>query len=385
MTLSVKTKLKIQKLDYRGQGVSWDLGRITFVPQALPGEVVEIELTKVHAKEQWGRLTKIIQASPLRITPACPHFASCAGCHYWHLAYSDELAAKTKVLQEQMALIAKINPPPPIQVHPAPQRHHYRQRLQLHYDQQNAQLGFWHGPKIVAVPQCLLPLPPLAQTLADLYQKGWAAPENAPVHGHLELALQETEVKWYWNQPYAAGGFCQVNPAMNDLLKATWQQIFKAQVARSPQQGRAQATAPVSILDLFGGQGNLSADCAAAAVLVIDAVTPASPMALPFLAQDLYAPEALAKVQAAAVRLPRPLSWMIVDPPRAGFKQIARWAQAWQAQNILYVSCNAATLARDLASLLPHYHLQQLHLFDFFPATYHFESMAVLQIRTDQG
>jgi 23S rRNA (uracil1939-C5)-methyltransferase len=378
MTSSVKTKLKIQKLDYRGQGISWDLDRITFIPQALPGEEVEIKLTKIHAKEQWGVVTKICQASPQRITPACPHFANCAGCHYLHLAYPDELAAKTQVLQDHLAHIAKINPATiHLQVHPAPQRHHYRQRLQLHYDQAQGQIGLCHGQQIVAVPHCQLPLPPLAATMAQLYQdpSSWQTKAPTPC-GHLELAVQQEQVQWHWNRPYAADGFCQVNPVMNQQLKQQWQQIFQA-------KGKDQA-AGAKILDLFGGQGNLSQDLAQQhAVLVVDLVVPAATLPFSFVATDLYAPSALAQVQQAAPQasLGAPLTWMIVDPPRAGFKQIAVWAKTWAAQNILYVSCNAATLARDLASLCHDYHLQQLHLFDFFPGTYHFETMAVLEAK----
>ena len=394
MTNSAKTKLKIQKLDFRGQGVSWDLDRITFVPQALPGEEVEIQRTKIHAHEQWGVITKILQASPQRITPACPHYASCAGCQYLHMAYPDEIAAKAQVLQEQLAHIAKINPGQlKIQIHPAEQRHTYRQRLQLHYDWPAQKIGFLNGLKIIPVPHCQLPLPPLAKTLEKIYQDPatWQPPAAQPPRGHLELAVWGKQVKWSWNRPYAAGGFCQVNPAMNAQLKNVWQEIFREQyqencleksAPQTPDQDFREHHAPASILDLFGGQGNLSASLATHhRALIVDAVAPSHPFALPFLAADLYAPTALATTltAAAAQDLRPPLTWLIVDPPRSGFKQIAPWAQAWAAQNILYVSCNAATLARDLATLLPTYHLQQLHLFDFFPGTAHFESMAVLQ------
>ncbi|MBP5296609.1 MAG: hypothetical protein J6Y94_04675 [Bacteriovoracaceae bacterium] len=183
--------------------------------------------------------------------------------------------------------------------------------------------------------------------------------------------MQDGQIKKHWNRPYAADGFCQVNPTMNEALKKVWQENFQQWPIPPGHHG---------VIDLFGGNGNLSQLCAATTpVLVVDAY-PVEGSPLPFIQADLYAPSALALVQAAATthQIQPPLAWLILDPPRSGHQQIALWAQAWRPQNILYVSCNAATLARDLTTLLPEYRLHSLELFDFFPGTYHFETMAVL-------
>ena len=389
--------VKIQKLDYRGQGISWDLDRITFIPQALPGEEVLVELTKIQAKQQWGRIKQILRPSSKRIIPSCPHYAQCGGCHYLHLNYPDECQAKVDVLQEQLTRLGHLDIYQiPINVHPAPQRNFYRQRLQLHYDRSENRIGLLAQGKIVEVPHCQLPLPGLKTAWQTLYPANPATrswPNDIPSLGHVELAIQDGKVTTHWNQPYSADGFCQVNAVMNEQLKEVWRAKFQA----GYQTSGPAPTHASGVLDLFGGNGNLSQACTTKEpVLVIDAHLPSDlgkknisstgseAHPINFFQTDLYATDALeeAMVTASSHQIKPPLAWLILDPPRSGHQEIAAWAKTWQAQNILYVSCNAATLARDLASLIPHYQLQSLDLFDFFPGTFHFETMAVLKRKT---
>jgi len=128
------------------------------------------------------------------------------------------------------------------------------------------------------------------------------------------------------------------------------------------------------ILDLFGGNGNLSSPFKYDQRLVVD--TYSNTFNEEFFSQDLFDESAVHKVMD---RIKFEPNLLIVDPPRAGVKNLEQWVQAFPANQILYVSCDPHTLARDLRSIKDKYQIEKLALFDFFPGTFHFETVAILR------
>ncbi len=351
---------KIETLDPMGQGVSKIGEQITFIAKTLPGEEGDAEVARKRKQVQFANLIKVTQPSSIREKSPCPHFWQCSGCHYLHTSYENELNFK----KESLGKIFRDWPGQLIDLHPAPRRVDYRNRVQLHYDLNANKLGFHksQSTKIIEVPSCLLPLGPIREQIKNLYQnESWIklASRTGEKEGHVELYLKDNEVSLAWNKSYAEGGFTQVYSEMNELMKA-W----------IPQQFHKDS---YEVLDLFGGNGNISSSLKYKKRFVVDYYN--KPTEAEFLSQDLFHENAVATVKSALNFVP---NLLIFDPPRSGVKNLEEWTQAFNPETILYVSCDPHTLARDLKSLGNKYKLEKLNLFDFFPSTFHFETVAIL-------
>jgi len=131
-------------------------GRAVFVPFALPGERVRVRLVEEKRGHARAELLDVLQPSPMRITQRCIHFGVCGGCHYQHLAYRDQLAAKTAILREQLERIGGIVAPPVAPAVPSPAEYYYRNHIQFHLTRQG-KLGFYKA-RSVASPEDVFPI-----------------------------------------------------------------------------------------------------------------------------------------------------------------------------------------------------------------------------------
>lgn len=358
----------IDHLDPLGQGVHKEGDLVVFIPKTLPGER---GMARIKAKVKgvaFAELTELCEASPLRVKPECPHFDQCGSCHYLHTSYEDELNFKKLAMEK---LTKKLNFKGEILLHRAPKRFGYRERVQLHYDK--VRLGY-HLPKshrILEVPHCLLPETEIREKMEELYQDEAWKKLVPTISGHLEIRQESVKnVKVSYNRAYSDGGFTQVFGEMNDALKSRVKEIYTSNLP-----------AANSLVDLFGGNGNLSRELPCPEKTIID-LGP-DPGELPtgssFRNVDLFDLEAAM----SAVNGLRP-DVLIVDPPRAGLKTLSSLVDLMKPKLIIYISCHCATMVRDLESIataLPgRYSMSSLELFDLFPSTHHFESLAVLSL-----
>lgn len=352
---------KISGMDGLGQGVSKETDKITFIPKTLPGETGEAEVLAEKKGVAFAAMAQLREPSPRRITPVCPHFSQCPSCHYLHANYDDELSFKQAALER---LFFKI-PHPPIKVSGAPKRVGYRNRIQLHYDARKKLLGMLDAKNhsIAPIPGCLIASPLVTEALKNLYQsEQWLEQiKTQPAQGHVEIYERNGLAQLSWNRPYAEGGFTQVFEEMNQLMKnriGNW----------------AQSLPIFSVLDLFAGNGNISDKLNYSNRLCVDnySKTPEGD----FLSQDLYAEDALKKVQ-RHWKAKGDQTCLILDPPRSGLKNLNQWLEALEPQFVVYVSCDPNTLARDLAGV-SNYVIDGLELLDFFPSTFHYETLVFL-------
>lgn len=354
---------KIIRMDSLGQGVSKETDKITFIPKTLPGDAGETEIVASRKGVSFGKVHRLASASPMRIQPVCPHFEVCPSCHYLHTSYEQEILFKEESLDN---LFKKI-PHPPIQVTKALRRTHYRNRIQLHYDLGRKLLGMLDAKNhtIAPIPKCLIGRDPILEKLKDLYfNDTWMrlAQSQAP-QGHVEIYEFEGEVKVNWNKDYADGGFTQVFSEMNQLLKdklTAWSQGQEA----------------FDLLDIFAGNGNLSEKMNFAHRLCVDFYS--TPLTDDFFNQDLYHEKALSRVKRKCENMKLKPSVIVLDPPRSGLSNLAAWLGEFQPQKVAYVSCDPHTMVRDIMPL-KNYQMTELHLVDFFPSTFHFETMAFLE------
>lgn len=351
----------ITSVDSLGQGVSKITDKVTFVPKTLPGEEGSALILAEKAKISFAKLSQLDKASARRIRPACSHFEQCSGCHYLHTDYPFELELKL----QNMKNLFRHYPDLDHQVIAASERLAYRNRMQLHYDLDSQQLGLLDARsfQILEIPHCLIAQPQVSKVMSELYhQKNWLKLAPAGVkRGHVEIYFHQNQVKLNWNKSYASGGFTQVHAEMNLKLK---QKILEFTTALKPR----------FILDLFAGDGNLSNNLPHQGRLCVDMYQKSMPQ--DFYSQNLYGKNALSSV--AHKIKGQQVDLLILDPPRSGLKNLAQWLEMSQARQVIYVSCDPHTQVRDISSL-SNYQINHSILLDLFPATFHFETMLILE------
>lgn len=352
-----KIKFKIKRLDRFAQGVSPG-EKVLFVKRALPEEEGEAFIYRKAKGVLFGRIEKLEKESSRRITPECIHYEKCNGCDYLHVEYEKEVDYKfenfkfeLKDILEESSEIGKLYG----------ERFYYRNRIQLHYDKRLKKLGFINpiNQEITEVSRCLIASLNISKKLNELYHnQNWLnLVEKESEKGHFELYEKEGQVFVSLNERYAFEGFSQVNTELNEKLKEYIARVFQAEERNIK-----------TVLDLFGGNGNLSESFSKNDKRYI----------LDFFQQEKNHPYYNIDLDKEFIDLKlKKTDFMIIDPPRRGFLEIEKWVNFYHPRHILYVSCDISTLKRDLKKL-EGYKPQQALMIDFFPGTYHYESLVLL-------
>jgi 23S rRNA (uracil1939-C5)-methyltransferase len=369
----------ITDLSRSGTGVGHDHeGRALFVPFTAPGDVVKVKLHKVKRRYAEGELLEVIESSPIRVAPLCPVFSRCGGCQWQHIPYELQWQTKEAGVHESLRL-AKIDMPQVWQGFPAKDAWEYRNRIQLRVE--GATIGFYarQSNTLVPIQRCEIAHPAINKAIAEVRAKG---EKDSAFKGKgpykVELFLEaDGSVQCIWNEVHGAAGFRQINDVQNASLQA-W---IKGAVA--PATG---------ILDLYGGNGNLSLSLVdrASEVHCVDISSPEdrtvnvpenfyfhrSPV-LPWLQQRM------ANSRRKNLSF-QDKSWtVLIDPPREGLGEegpaIIDVLEEHNAQTAILVGCKSDPWARDVARFIERgWQLQQVAVFDFFPQTSHVESVALL-------
>jgi 23S rRNA (uracil1939-C5)-methyltransferase len=357
---------EIDHVDPLGQGVSKIDGAVIFVAGTLPGETGTASVYKRARGVQFAHLQQLAHAADNREKPVCPHFDQCPGCQFLHTDYASELAFKKATLTHYLGSLDV--PGESVEVVSAPRRLAYRNRVQLHYRHKYIGMLDTVGNKVLEVPQCKIIRQELQPAFDQLYQGDWTQDHSG--HGHCELYFRSGKVSVYWDETYAHGGFSQVYEEMNQALQDRIQAQF-------------EELETSSLLDLFSGTGNLSEAYASAGgyrVLIdsyIDLVGANRPDN--FHKMDLYDEQALSNFRHKT----RGTSFdtLLIDPPRRGFPGLDSWVKKIKPRYVFYVSCNPASLTRDLRNISARFRFKSIQLLDLFPATSHFETLVVLKLR----
>ena len=394
-------------------------GRVTFVHRTAPGERVEVRV--VESRKRWTRseLVAVLDASPDRRAAPCPHYDRCGGCTLEHLTYEAQLRAKGRIVVETLRRIGGIEAAEPA-VTPSPREFGYRNRVS--FTLRRGHGGVTAGFHALERPEelvdigadCLLPEPPVAEAWGALRREWGPEARRLPSGEALRLTLRGTEegaVALAIDGGYAAGRPEELMAAI-PALEAIWHR---------PAGGAAYGLlAGAGLTDRWfdedvelGGDVFTQVNRGAAALLqehVVERVLAGTPATVldGYCGVGLYA-RRLARegvevtgieAHAAAVEEARraapaarflegtvegrlgealPVDAAILNPPRAGLHAaVPDGLLLSPPARLLYVSCDPATLARDLARLGPVYRLAGLRCFDLFPQTAHVETVAEL-------
>jgi 23S rRNA (uracil1939-C5)-methyltransferase len=359
-------EIPIHQIGREGQGVGFDGEKnLYFVPGALPGDVVRVRFPSTQKRYRDAELVEVVNHSPQRRKPVCPHFLECGGCDWLHWEYEGQVRAKEEGLRHVMER-ANLSVPEWRPMRKATTTLGYRSRIQLRHE--GTRLGFFkrRTHDIVDVDHCPVSHPKINAELARLR-------ESLPPAGamrKLELALNsQGEVERVWDSPHGFAGFTQVHPEQNEVLKSI--------VGEAISRGGSRR-----VLELYAGDGNLTF---AYADLVdeVMAVEINSPSVDKARRQNKPAVRFLNEPVRPGLRrkLPRDFvdhyDTLLLDPPRSGADRSIRELIHPGLRNIIYVSCSALTFSQDAIPLVKRgFVLQRLEPIDMFPHTRHVELVA---------
>lgn len=374
-----QTTLTISDLSRSGAGIGRDEnGRVVFVPFTAPGDVVKVKIHNQKSKFAEATILEIIAASSIRVTPRCQVFTKCGGCQWQHLPYALQWQTKLDGVKESLRL-AKVTPPHDWDSFPAMQIWEYRNRIQLR-GTRNA-LGFYarNTNTLVPIQRCEIVQPAINQVLDEVLKEADQSVNTFKV----ELAVSpDGSVQRVWNSEHGASGFRQVNDEQNANLQQWILGIVKSRPG-------------VNVLDLYGGSGNLSiplshlvneAHCVDIYINNEDKIKQDIPHHYHF--HDVPVIPWLQKraneIKGKIIQLHGNPWLAICDPPRGGVGQdVATMINALEAHRVdtlILVGCKTDPWSRDIAQFIQRgWRLTKVAVFDFFPQTYHVESVGLLQ------
>ncbi|MFT4040461.1 MAG: hypothetical protein QM692_19935 [Thermomicrobiales bacterium] len=390
--------MTIERIVPGGLGLGFGGGRTLFVSRAAVGDVLKVRIDRDQGRVAHASIVEILQPGPDRITPPFPRLADC-GADFQHLTYPAQLAAKQAIINDCLRRIAGIELLDPIRIIPSPQEWHYRSRAEWRHDPQAEVLGYLrHGShQVIDISDDPFVLPELNEVYQSLHARlregdlpafateirGAAGDDGVSVAPALDGVAPEPVSLHVAGETYAfdADCFFQVNPGVLDALVAEALKL-------TPEPGDILSPATRKAIDLYCGVGLFTLPLARRFEQVIGVEGQAR--AADFAARNADA-AGLTNVRIETGSVERWLenayrthgrtAFVLLDPPRTGLPAPAlRGLLRLRPQRIAYVSCDPATLARDIKSLLGSgYELVDLVAIDMFPQTHHVETVAHLE------
>jgi 23S rRNA (uracil1939-C5)-methyltransferase len=401
------TPVRILRLASGGDGVGrLEDGRAVFVPRTAPGDLVELSSLREHSRFARARPGRLLEEGPDRVAPRCPHYTGdeCGGCQLQHLSLPAQQAARRSFVGDALRRLARLDIADPDLV-PAARAFEYRTRVTLAAGRGGIGLRRYDRPdEIFALERCHLTVPELMVLWGDLRPLGALLPpglekvvlrrdRSGGLHVVFEVAagaawsggprvLAELQrhghaptIWWHpeggaaravagAGEAYPATAFEQVHPEMGDRVRAF-------AISQLGDVGGRR------VWDLYAGIGETTAALAEAGAEVesveadrraVGAAEAAGPAARRHAAR---VEDVLAELRAPDL--------VVTNPPRTGMDgRVTAALEQVRPERLVYVSCDPATLARDLTRL-PSFRLVLARSFDLFPQTAHVETVAVLE------
>ena len=355
-------ELRIDDVAFGGKGVGRSNGKAVFVPFVIEGEKIAARITREKKQFAEAELERVLERAPQRVIPPCPYFGRCGGCSYQHMTYEHQLALKQKQVAQVMRRLGGFTELPMRPIIPSPKPYEYRNRITVHCE--DGVVGYFRRDvhRLIDVERCPIARPEVNAALKELRAR-------KPRDGHYTLRAE-------------AGPrvFSQTN---DDVAQALVRLIDG--ILPDDQQ---------LLIDAYCGAGFLAKALAHkfAHVVGLDwdrfAIAAAQERAAPheiYRAGDVEQNLTRANLTALSGQLLDALEdgskmTLIVDPPAVGLTSGIRNAIAdLSPQTLIYVSCNPATLARDLKELVPRFRIESVTPLDMFPQTAEIEVVVCLR------
>lgn len=382
--------VRVERLLPGGVGLAHAEGLTLFVSLAAPGDLARVRVESVRGRAAFASIVEVLEPSSVRVAPPCPYFGRCGGCDFQQLTYEAQLAAKAEIIRDSLRRVAHTEPPAEIEVVPSPEVWRYRSRARWQHDAVRRHLGYYErgSHRVCDVTECPVATPPVARRLARLRAmmsegtlpqaaefEAVAGDEGVALDPAIEPEDEREQVRRIGGENYRfdAGCFFQINHALLEQLVA--------------EGLRDTAGGDETALDLYSGVGLFTLPLARRFRRVV--AVEGNPASAQYARRNLSD----ASLENARVETSSVGDWLIqnsselgradfvlLDPPRAGAEPEAiRAIIGLKPAHISYVSCDPATLARDLRLLLDAgYRIHSLRAFDMFPQTHHVETVVHL-------
>jgi 23S rRNA (uracil1939-C5)-methyltransferase len=381
----VELEVEVERIIPGGLGLAHADGKTVFVSLAAPGDRVRVRVEREQGNVLFASIQEILTPSLVRIEPPCPYFGRCGGCDFQQLTYEAQLAAKSEMIRDCLRRIARLENVPDIVVTPSPNEWRYRMRAMWQIDQDEQSIGYYErgSRRVCDVVDCAVLRPELQAKLEEVRATEWS--QFPPDLKHLDVVAGEEGVSFapaFANfetrelslslrgevYRYNAEGFFQINPSLLGPL---------IEFALGDAAGE-------SALDLYSGVGLFTLPLSRQFQRVT--AVEANPVAVRFARRNLQ--DTGARVIAAGVTdwfrnaTLRHVDFVLLDPPRAGAESaVIKGILDLHPPQVSYVSCDPATLARDLKKLMAGgYTIHSIRGFDLFPQTHHVETVVRLAV-----
>lgn len=375
LAVGQRCNLSIRDIAFGGEGVA-RLGEfVIFVPFVLTGETVEAEITELKKSFGRAKLVKVLTASGERVEPKCPYFMACGGCQYQHIGYTEQLRIKHKQISDLFQRVGRletfVEP-----VAPSPREYGYRNRImirtQWNKPEQKLNIGFirYDNRFVEDIDHCPISEPEVSDGIKQVRA-------NPPPKGGLKVVLRKMPENWDVPQD----SFFQNNFFLLPELVQTVRSYFQASGSRF-------------LIDLYCGVGFFGIELSdvADAFLGVELDKRAIQSARRNAANrgitngDFQMGSADELLPHILQSFPPEATTVLIDPPRTGCPAASlNLLRETRPNQILYVSCHPATLARDLNVLCADgvYEVKRVKPLDMFPQTQHVECVADVRLRRE--
>lgn len=389
---------------YGGYSIARD-DKVILIKGAIPGEVVDVEIQEKKRDYSIGFVINVVEPSPDRVEPPCPVFGRCGGCQLQHIRYERQVAMKNEVLLDSLTRLGKIETDLGEPLSGAAWR--YRRKAQFKVSK-TGDIGFFRESSrdVITFDECPLMNEEINRFLGRIRQE-CSVLNLSDIH----VSAGDTPVALLKGNGYDLSSFEDfvavglTGIAYNDSITyggaytgfdlnglrytvSPWS-FFQAhwELNKKVVQFMMERIGPLEgkhVLDLYAGAGNFSLPAAAlgAEVVAVEENSYAVEDGKRNLELNGIKNCKIVKSSSEKYRFSKKFDAVILDPPRPGLtSEAVKKIMDNPSDMIVYVSCNPATLARDLKKLKEKYEVRSIHQIDFFPNTFHIESISFLSIR----
>ncbi len=353
--------LKIEDIAFGGKGVGREQGKAIFVPYTIEGETVSAEILREKKQFADAELVKVKESSPRRVTPKCPYFGRCGGCAYQHMDYEHQLVIKWRQVRSVLQRIGKLKDIPLRPIISSPKQYEYRNRITVHA--QDGVIGFFRrdSHRLIDIERCPISCDEVNQALTELRERN-------PRDGHYTLRT--------FASPRV---FSQTNDEVADVLRDLIIDLVPPNQDLLVDAYCGAGFFAKALLNKFERVVGIDWDKFAIAAAK-EAATEKETYIAGDVEEELARSDGFLAVEGETRRLgSRRSLTLILDPPATGLSANAREAIVSLAPTtLIYVSCNPATLARDLNELQEKFTIQSVTPLDMFPQTAEIEAVAHL-------
>jgi len=362
--------LKIEDIAFGGKGVGREQGKAVFVPYTIDGELVSAEIVREKTQFANAELVEVKENSPDRVTPECPYFGNCGGCAYQHIDYQHQLEIKWRQVRNVLQRIGKLQNVPMRPIIPSLKQYAYRNRITVHV--QDGMIGFFRrdSHRLIDIQRCPISCDEVNRALTDLRGRG-------PRDGHYTLRASARRRV-----------FSQTNDEVADTLRDLIVDLVPPNQDLLVDAYCGSGFFAKALLNNFKRVVGIDWDRFAIAAAKENATENET-----YIAGDVE--EELEKIGAIHPNRPglddidngrlRSIAptTVIVDPPAIGLSENVRRAILdLTPTTLIYVSCNPATLARDLKELQEKFTIHSVTTLDMFPQTAEIEAVAHLKVQS---